>query len=126
MVRTTLILSLAMLAAVPASAAMLMDSIPDQAPQRAPAVPVAPGGPFGHVNIDDFENTIKGDIEFASLKNANNAPAPVADSALNVVAEPNVAAVPEPATWAMMLGGFGFMGFVIRRRALKTTASLSH
>lgn len=28
----------------------------------------------------------------------------------------NVAAVPEPTTWAMMLGGLGLMGFMARRR----------
>lgn len=28
------------------------------------------------------------------------------------------AAVPEPATWAMMLGGFGLLGFAARRRAV--------
>jgi len=28
----------------------------------------------------------------------------------------NVSAVPEPETWAMMLGGLGLMGFVARRR----------
>jgi hypothetical protein len=28
-----------------------------------------------------------------------------------------VAAVPEPATWAMMIGGFGLIGFASRRRA---------
>lgn len=31
-----------------------------------------------------------------------------------------VAAVPEPATWAMMIGGFGMIGGVMRRRAYKT------
>lgn len=30
----------------------------------------------------------------------------------------NLAAVPEPATWAMMLLGFGAMGFALRRRKL--------
>ena len=34
-----------------------------------------------------------------------------------------VAAVPEPATWAMMIGGFGFVGGAMRRRA--TRASLA-
>ena len=29
---------------------------------------------------------------------------------------PAAAGVPEPATWAMMLMGFGAMGFAIRRR----------
>lgn len=28
----------------------------------------------------------------------------------------NAASVPEPSTWAMMLGGFGAMGFAVRRR----------
>lgn len=28
----------------------------------------------------------------------------------------NLTAVPEPTTWAMMLGGFGFIGFLARRR----------
>ncbi|MFD1611236.1 PEPxxWA-CTERM sorting domain-containing protein [Sphingomonas tabacisoli] len=32
------------------------------------------------------------------------------------------AAVPEPATWAMMLGGFGLIGAVSRRRARATVA----
>lgn len=34
-----------------------------------------------------------------------------------------VAAVPEPATWAMMLVGFGAMGFAIRRRKVRATVS---
>ncbi|HLZ82391.1 MAG TPA: PEPxxWA-CTERM sorting domain-containing protein [Caulobacteraceae bacterium] len=29
-------------------------------------------------------------------------------------------AVPEPSTWALMLGGFGFLGYVLRRRVLRT------
>jgi hypothetical protein len=33
---------------------------------------------------------------------------------------PNVPAVPEPATWAMMLTGFGLMGGVMRRRSVRT------
>lgn len=34
-----------------------------------------------------------------------------------------VAAVPEPASWAMMLVGFGAMGFAMRRRKVSTTVS---
>lgn len=30
-------------------------------------------------------------------------------------------AVPEPATWAMMIGGFGMIGFAMRRRQKVTT-----
>jgi hypothetical protein len=28
-------------------------------------------------------------------------------------------AVPEPSAWALMLGGFGFMGYVLRRRVFR-------
>jgi hypothetical protein len=34
----------------------------------------------------------------------------------------NVAAVPEPATWAMMIAGFGLSGAALRRRRLAPTA----
>lgn len=34
-------------------------------------------------------------------------------------------AVPEPATWAMMLAGFGFAGYGMRRRVAKTKTKLS-
>lgn len=34
----------------------------------------------------------------------------------NVTVDQTVAAVPEPATWAMMLGGFGLIGAAARRR----------
>jgi hypothetical protein len=37
----------------------------------------------------------------------------------------NVAAVPEPATWAMMLLGFGAMGFVMRRRRTPVLAQIA-
>ena len=36
-----------------------------------------------------------------------------------------VAAVPELGTWAMMLVGFGAMGFVMRRRKVRTTVSFA-
>ena len=32
----------------------------------------------------------------------------------------DVGAVPEPATWAMMIGGFGLVGAAMRRRAAAT------
>ena len=31
-------------------------------------------------------------------------------------------AVPEPSTWAMLFGGFGFIGYVLRRRVLRAVA----
>lgn len=36
-----------------------------------------------------------------------------------------IAAVPEPATWAMMLIGFGMIGFSMRRARRKTNAVLA-
>lgn len=42
------------------------------------------------------------------------------------VATPVVAAVPETATWAMMLAGFGMIGFAARRRkSVKTTVTFA-
>ena len=38
------------------------------------------------------------------------------------IAEVPEGAVPEPATWAMMLGGFGLMGSMLRRRARQSDA----
>ena len=35
-------------------------------------------------------------------------------------------AVPEPTTWAMMLAGFGGVGFVMRRRKRKVITTLAH
>lgn len=37
-----------------------------------------------------------------------------------------VAAVPEPATWAMMLVGFGGIGFAMRRRKSKVTTTVAY
>jgi hypothetical protein len=37
----------------------------------------------------------------------------------------NVAAVPEPATWAMMIGGIGMVGGAMRRRRVSTKVSFA-
>ena len=37
--------------------------------------------------------------------------------------DPNAGAVPEPATWALMIGGFGMAGAVLRRRRRIVTGS---
>jgi hypothetical protein len=116
MVRSALVLSLAMLAATPASAVVLMDSVPTAPANRPAPPPGASGGPRGHVMIENFENTLKGDMIVAS-----DDAAPAAAAA--AIAAPNVTAVPEPATWAMMLGGFALAGAALRRRAFRTTVS---
>lgn len=41
----------------------------------------------------------------------------------NVVIEASAAAVPEPATWAMMIAGFGLVGGGMRRRTAKIVAA---
>lgn len=43
------------------------------------------------------------------------------DAAFNATFLPDVIAVPEPATWAMMLPGLGAVGFAMRRRQKVTT-----
>jgi hypothetical protein len=40
----------------------------------------------------------------------------------NRLGQVSIAAVPEPATWAMMIGGFGLAGVAMRRRARTTVA----
>ena len=53
---------------------------------------------------------------------AGNAPNP---GAFTGNATLTVPAVPEPATWAMMLIGFGAMGFAVRRRSRPVLAQLA-
>ena len=45
------------------------------------------------------------------------------DATQAVIASPDAAAVPEPAAWAMMVGGFALAGTALRRRATRATAS---
>ena len=52
-------------------------------------------------------------LTFTSLQNSAYGPA------LDNV---SISAVPEPATWALMIGGLGLTGFALRRRAAKALA----
>ncbi len=45
-----------------------------------------------------------------------------ASTVLDNVRYGTAVAVPEPASWALMIGGLGFVGGAMRRRALRTTA----
>ena len=85
---------------------------------------------------------VAGTLGFATGKNVQDAPAPHVQSLLELMSErspgartadeltktrakaplgsvemtlPAVSAVPEPGTWAMMLVGFGLIGFSIRK-----------
>ena len=69
-------------------------------------------------DVFDVENAIEADfaLAFSSISSAF-----VAKSGVGTAFEANVvgtfaAAVPEPATWAMMIAGFGMVGFAARRR----------
>lgn len=55
--------------------------------------------------------------------NANGPDAPIlADRVRGIAFAPTVmAAIPEPATWSMMIGGFGLVGGVMRRRRVTLT-----
>jgi len=51
-----------------------------------------------------------------------NAPTPVVQSPREIELAPN-SVVPEPASWAMMVGGFGVIGGALRRRGMARVAA---
>lgn len=84
----------------------------------------ASGGPFAPFNFNGLSarSTFGGTIAdaFFTLTTKNNPDGAPGGSGtpvftLGSVTVPN--AIPEPATWAMMLGGFGLAGAAMRRRA---------
>ena len=84
------------------------------------------GGPFTSLDFDitarsTFATTALDAFTTVTTKNnpANNANTPV--FTLGTVLVP-ASAVPEPATWAMMLGGFGLIGVSRRRRSTVVSA----
>jgi hypothetical protein len=117
-VRSTLILAAAMLASAPASAVTLMDSAPPPTERGQPVpVPASNGRPLGHLIIGDFENTLGDTASSARIKNSFATLPPVPAAAAVRADAPNVTAVPEPASWAMMIAGFALIGGTMRRRA---------
>jgi opacity protein-like surface antigen len=77
----------------------------------ATAVNGPPAGPNGRTTITI--NRALADIAYFRISGADS-------FGVNLVAiESPGAAVPEPATWAMMIGGFGLLGAAARRRSTK-------
>jgi hypothetical protein len=58
-------------------------------------------------------------VALAAASSAMSAPRinPMCNGALGCARQIDVGAVPEPATWAMMIAGFGLVGVMARRRA---------
>lgn len=83
------------------------------------------GGPFASLSFEGLgaRSTLGGRAldAFFTLTTKNNPDRTPGGSGSKVftlgsVTVPAMAAVPEPATWAMMVGGFGLMGAMTRRR----------
>ena len=74
----------------------------------------------GSGNNDNFEISISGGL-FDSITLTTTGGHGLA-AVKQVSFNPEVAAVPEPATWAMMLLGFGGIGFSMRRKARRSNA----
>jgi hypothetical protein len=72
------------------------------------------GGQTGWVQQTvNFATAGGGTLSFAALGTE--------DSLGGYIEDVRLVAVPEPATWAMMLGGFGLLGAAVRRRTRSTT-----
>ena len=86
-----------------------------------------------HFGISSDDNRIFSSIEFENLfsfdKNGNKLAAQKFDSlkqvSINLANAPVTPGVPEPATWTMMIIGFGAVGGVMRKRKVKTAVSYS-
>lgn len=88
------------------------------------------GGPYNLVKIDDtgidefwrLANPVAlGASQYTLTINGNNSGAGSLGGSITI----RQAAVPEPATWAMMLIGFGAVGFAMRRRQKPVLAQLA-
>ena len=89
------------------------------------------GGPYNLVEIDDdgtnefwrLANPVQlGASQYTLAINGNNSGAGSLGGSITIR---QAAAVPEPATWAMMLFGFGAVGFAMRRRRRPVLAQLA-
>ncbi len=69
---------------------------------------------------DSVEITTAGDYEVSFIFNTNRFPSKdvVIDQVYIIAGNPAVPGVPEPASWALLISGFGMVGFAARRRTL--------
>lgn len=91
------------------------------------------GSPFENANIGQFVKyvLVDGDPTFSDAVGEPNRTDYVFLSNAGVNSTvflgkfdgPGIAAIPEPASWAMMVGGFGLMGMMMRRRAAAVVAA---
>ena len=88
------------------------------------------GGPYNLVEIDDdgtneywrLANPVQlGASQYTLSINGNNSGAGSLGGSITI----SPSAVPEPATWAMMLFGFGAVGFALRRRRTPVLAQVA-
>jgi hypothetical protein len=87
------------------------------------------GGPFAPFDFDGlgarsrFGGTAADAFFTLTTKNNPDGLPGGSNTAVYTLGSVTVPAVPEPATWAMMLGGFGLLGATMRRRARTTRAT---
>lgn len=79
-------------------------------------IATGPGSASRYVQFSGVPGTTINSVSF------NNVPAVDAFESANF----SLSAVPEPATWAMMLIGFGGIGFAMRRRKSKVTTTVAY
>lgn len=82
---------------------------------------VASGEPYTPYSISFVAGNAGTLNAFAGTASADNI-GPVLDN-FSLSIGPSSSAVPEPATWAMMIIGFGFTGAAMRRRKVRTTVT---
>ena len=87
------------------------------------------GGPFAPFDFDGlgarsrFGGTAADAFFTLTTKNNPDGVPGGSNTAVYTLGSATVPAVPEPATWAMMVGGFGLLGATMRRRARLTRAT---
>lgn len=72
-----------------------------------------------HTKDFDFAFRVGGNVSSSVYSTDTSYVIPAGFSVVETVGAPNAPAVPESATWAMMIAGFGMAGALLRQRRLK-------